>query len=710
MADQLGQAVLTLTVDDQQFNAGLNKAKQSAGQVLGSVATSGGSLSGLSASLGGLATAATAVATGVAVAGVAVAGIGIAATQTAGSIQKLNAAFTGLTGSAEAAQRLRQDLFTLSKTTPFKNEEILTAAQRFLAVGVNVDKLQGTINRVGAIAAQSGQPLERLALIYAQVYAKGRLQGEENLQLLEAGVDLTQELAAVTGKSGTALQDAMSKGQISVNDFNNAILLATGEMTALQLAGQAVDVQFNNIFDNLGQLFGGFASSIAPALSAAFGVVNQVFDQAFPSLSSIEQLFKPLTDEAKRFADVLAGNPELISAIATATREWATIIVDNVATGLRFVNDLLSSIDGKQLVSAFLAVEVAVRRVFLAALALGVTLAKNAELTFRAVTNPVQFGKDIIKAGGFTQFIEQEYKDAERKWNEWANSQPLNPPTVKPGAAEQIAGDLDNKPKPPDAQQLAQQQLQRAQAQLAIQTVQQRIAYAKELAAAEAGVVRETIRQRQETEAGVQAAKDQVALIGAQIDALRLQGKDSGPEMQKLVDQQVVASEEVRLKLIEGATALKDAGKQLAEDVKQATLELAGVRNDPNGLNKFLNQQQIQERGQATLQLLTPSFREAQGRFTRLTGATAPEFSGNTTAVVDSVRQFIENVDREFNATNNVQQTQQALTDATNGLTSINERLVAVTEQLAGKNWQVNVNVPGGTAKGDVIGLVNPTF
>lgn len=710
MADQLGQAVLTLTVDDQQFNAGLNKAKQTAGQALGSVGASGGGLTGLGTALGGLATSAAAVATGVAIVGAAVVGVGIAATQTAGSIQKLNAAFTGLTGSAEAAQRLRQDLFTLSKTTPFKNEEILTAAQRFLAVGVSVDKLQGTINRVGAIAAQSGQPLERLALIYAQVYAKGRLQGEENLQLLEAGVDLTQELASVTGKSGTALQDAMSKGQISVADFNKALLLATGEMTALQLAGKAVDVQFNNIFDNLGQLFGGFAASIAPALSAAFGVVNQVFDQAFPSLASIEQLFKPLTDEAKRFAEVLAGNPQLISAIAAATREWARIIVDNVATGLRFINDLLSKIDGKQLVKAFLAVEVAVRRVFSAASALGITLAKNAELTFRAATNPIQFGKDILKAGGFTQFIQQEYKDAERKWNEWANSKPLDPPTIKPGPAQKIAGELDNKPKPVDVEALAKRQQQEAEARIALQNVQQRIAYAKQLAAAEADVVRETIRQRQEIEAGVQAAKDQVTLIGAQIDALRLQGKDKGVDLQKLVDQQNVAAEEVRLKLIEGATALKEAGRQLAEDAKRATLELAGIRNDPGGLNKYLNQQQIQERGQATLQLLLPSFREAQGRFTQLTGAQAPEFSGTVSGVIDSVRQFVENVNREFNATNNVRDTQQALVDATAGLQSINERLATVTEQLAAKNWQVNVNVPGGTASGDVLGPVNAGF
>jgi tape measure domain-containing protein len=642
--------------------------------------------------------------------GAAVVGIGTAATQTAGRIQKLNAAFIGLTGSAEAAKQLRQDLFTLSKSTPFKNDEILTAAQRFLAVGVNVKQLQGTINRVGAIAAQSGQPLERLALIYAQVYAKGRLQGEENLQLLEAGVDLTQELAQVTGKSGTALQDAMSKGQISVNDFNKALVLATGDMTALQLAGQAVDVQFNNIFDNFGQLFGGLASSVAPALSAAFGIVNQILDQAFPSLASIEELFAPLTAEAKRFSDVLAGNPELISAIAAATREWAQLLVNNVASGLKFVSDILSEIDGKQLLEVFLAVELALRRTALAASALGVTLAKNAELTFRAISNPAKFAQDIIKAGGFSEFIQQEYKDAEKRWNDWANSKPLDPPTVKTKNKEQPAGDLTSKTPGPDPELLAKQRQQNVESELALRNVQQRIAYAKQLAAAEAGVVRQTIQQRQEIEAGIQAAKDQVTQIGAQIDSLRLQGKDSGPELEKLVAEQKVAAQEIRLKLIEGATALKDASKKLAEDAQRARDELAGVRTDPEGLNKYLNPVQRQERAQQSLDSVLPDFRAAQARFSQLTGAQAPDFSGTVEGVLGSVRDFIARVNRESSAVNDVQNIQKALSESNISLVKTNEELAKVTKQLADKKWEVNVNVPGGTSSGDVLGPINAGF
>lgn len=438
MADSLGTAVLTITADDRTA-VGLQSAKRNIDKELGGI--KGLNFGGITAGLASAALAATAVTAGVVA-------IGAAAVQSAGGIQRLNAAFTGLTGSAEAAQQLRQQLFDLSKTTPFKNEEILQAAQRFLAVGVNVENLNGSINRIGSLAAQAGQPLERLALIYAQVYAKGRLQGEENLQLLEAGVDLSQELAQVTGLTGTALQDAMSKGQVSIDAFNQALILATGDMAALQQAGKAVDVQFNNIGDNFGQVFGGFAQAISPALSAAFKVINDIFESAFPDLQSISEFFAPLTESAKEFADVLGSSPGIIEIIATGLKSIGEVIIVNIADGIQFISDLLANVDQKAFIQGFIDAEVVVRRLLLASSALGAQLVKNAELSFRAVTNPLQFGKDIAAAGGFGEFIEKEYQLVERKWNDWADSEPLKFPDLTGKAAkqaDQIAGDLSQK-------------------------------------------------------------------------------------------------------------------------------------------------------------------------------------------------------------------------------------------------------------------------
>jgi hypothetical protein len=149
---------------------------------------------------------------------------------------------------------------------------------------------------------------------------------------------------------------------------------------------------------------------LAPALSAAFRVINEVFDSAFPDLDSITKFFAPLTQEAQRFAQVLGDSPGVIEVIAGGLRNLGEVVIQNIADGISFVSNVLENIDQEKFIQGFINAEIAVRRVFLAASALGAQLTKNAELSFRAVRNPGKFFQDITKAGGFGKFIEKEYK------------------------------------------------------------------------------------------------------------------------------------------------------------------------------------------------------------------------------------------------------------------------------------------------------------
>ena len=738
MAEQLGEAVLRLSVDDTALNAGLQRAQRQAGStgqaINGAFNANTRSIQGLEARLDGLRTrfkaaeigsqefrklrneiketegalndlqgsggggsgggllAALGFSGGAAAAlavGAAVVGIGAAAVQSAGSVQRLNAAFTGLTGSAEAARQLRQDLFTLSKTTPFKNDEILTAAQRFLAVGVEADKLQGTINRIGSLSAQSGQPLERLALIYAQVYAKGRLQGEENLQLLEAGVDLTQELAIVTGKSGEALREAMSKGQISVEDFNKAVVLATGNMSALEGAGKAVDVAFNNIGDNVGQVFGGFAQSIAPALAAAFNVVNKVLEQAFPSLKDIEEAFKPLTVEAERLAKSLESNPELIAAIAAAVREWGTLIVDVVANNLRTVNNILDGLDGRVLVDGLLTAELVARRLLLTIRAVGATAAKNAELTARGITNPLKFGIDIAQAGGFRQFLEKEYKVVQEKWSDITNAQPL-PVNIGSGGNNQLEGELSSKPGLTDpAADLARKA--RAQFELNDLTAkgfQDELRYRGQLL----GLELESLRNRQAISAttrtqlagqqAILAAQRQVAQaeIALNAELAKPAEQRSSAEVDTLLVKVEEANAGVRKAYLDAGISLVQNARTASDALKSAQQNLSSIqRGGFEFLNRKIQQQEI-NRARAAIQPLVDRGVIRQG--------------------ID-----ISTPDKLFRLASFAEQlapAQKKLEEA------VRENALA-TKALIDKDWQVNVNVRGasGTATGDVVGAIN---
>jgi tape measure domain-containing protein len=651
VADQLGQAVLTLTVDDQQFNAGLNQAQRqatAAGQKIGQT------FDGLANVFKGLAGVAGIV--GIGALTQQIISTGQASEKSKIQLQSLAGAYGEAAQAAAAASRIQQVL-GISALDARQNFSQLYAALRGTGIGLQqLEVLFVGISNAARLSGAGTAEASAALLQLKQGLASGRLQGDELRSVLEQLPAFAQAIAKELNVNVGALRQLGSDGKITSDIiFNAAKKLATAAAP-----GRTQIEQLGIAFANLKE-----------TAAASFG----------PALVGVIQV-----------AAGIAAFSAFIKENQTALSNFGKSVINLGRTLLPFA-------------AGILAVRAAFSAWALAAKA--VAVAQAAVLALQGPKGWIVLGAALAASAGAAYLLEKGYEgvgkavskaSAEAEKAKAAFGALLQGTTLTPAATTV------------DPKVAAQQQQQRVEAQLALQNVQQRIAYAKQLAAAEAGVVRQTIQQRQEIEAGVQAAKDQVTQIGAQIDALRLQGKDSGPEMQKLVDQQVVASEEVRLKLIEGATALKDAGKQLSADLKRATLDLAGVRNDPGGLNKFLNQQQIQERGQATLASLLPSFRQAQAQFTQLTGAQAPEFRGTTTGVIDSVRQFIENVDRELGATQNVQQTQQALADSTAGLVSINERLAAVTEQLAGKTWQVNINVPGGTASGDVLGPVNAGF
>ena len=263
-----------------------------------------------------------------------------------------------------------------------------------------------------------------------------------------------------------------------------------------------------------------------------------------------------------------------------------------------------------------------------------------------------------------------------------------------------------------DKDRAAQKGLEAAQDKLKLQSIGEQITATQALGKAERGVARETLASTQAIQQGINEAKRREQEIGAQIDAARQRGGDAGEqEASRLVGQQKIAANETRLELEKGALALKEAGEQLRDNLRNAIVDFTRIRSDPEGLNKFLSPQQQDERARQDFQLLLPQFREAQGRFTQLTGAQAPVFTGPTAGVNDAIRDFIQRTQAEGQAGKDLAGTQQALATNLEAYNNTITQLAAVTKTLAEKNWAVNVAVSGAQAAayGDVVnGAVSP--
>jgi len=87
-----------------------------------------------------------------------------------------------LTGSAEKAGQIIKELQALGAVTPFTSTELIDAAKRLQAFGVESNKVVETTKRLADVSGATGAELQGLVTAYGQVQAKGRLQGEELLQ------------------------------------------------------------------------------------------------------------------------------------------------------------------------------------------------------------------------------------------------------------------------------------------------------------------------------------------------------------------------------------------------------------------------------------------------------------------------------------------------------------------------------------------------
>lgn len=132
-----------------------------------------------------------------------------------------------LTGSLEKTNKIIKELQDFGAVTPFTSSELIEQTKRLKAFGFQTEELVDTTKRLSDVAGATGADLTGIATAFGQIRAKGKLQQEENLQLLERGVDITTELKKITGLQGEEFESAMRKGKIGADLVTQALINLT---------------------------------------------------------------------------------------------------------------------------------------------------------------------------------------------------------------------------------------------------------------------------------------------------------------------------------------------------------------------------------------------------------------------------------------------------------------------------------------------------
>jgi len=196
-----------------------------------------------------------------------------------------------LTGSADRAKQIVQELQQLGAVTPFTSAELIDTAKRLQAFGVEAENVVDITRRLADVSGATGAELAGLATAYGQVQAKGRLQGEELLQFQERGVALQQVLRKEYGLSGAEFQKALEGGKISAEAVEYALKKLTDSGGKYANGAIAQSDTLNGRLSTLQDSIQMLAQAVGSALTPTF---KDFLNIAIAGVSELQNVLKAI--------------------------------------------------------------------------------------------------------------------------------------------------------------------------------------------------------------------------------------------------------------------------------------------------------------------------------------------------------------------------------------------------------------------------------
>ena len=194
-----------------------------------------------------------------------------------------------LTGSLSKTNEIIKEIQAFGAVTPFTSSDLIEQTKRLKAFGFETEELVDTTKRLANVAGATGADLQGIALAFGQIRAKGKLQREEELQLLERGVDITTELKKITGLQGEEFESAMRKGKIGADLVNQALINLTSEGGAFFGGATKQATTLNGKLSTLVDSVQTLARTIGQILDP---VIKLVLDKVTSAVQAIDRLFK----------------------------------------------------------------------------------------------------------------------------------------------------------------------------------------------------------------------------------------------------------------------------------------------------------------------------------------------------------------------------------------------------------------------------------
>lgn len=131
---------------------------------------------------------------------------------------------------SEKAARLYQEAVKFAAATPFETRQVVDSYQKLLVAGFKETEIPIVLKGIGDLGAIKGfsqEVIDRITVAFGQIKAKGKLSGEELMQLAESGVPLGrvyETLGKIFGKTTDQIRKMQEAGQIGADEGIFAVM------------------------------------------------------------------------------------------------------------------------------------------------------------------------------------------------------------------------------------------------------------------------------------------------------------------------------------------------------------------------------------------------------------------------------------------------------------------------------------------------------
>ena len=244
------------------------------------------------------------------------------------SIEQYQTSFEVMTGSAEKAAQITQQLKQIAANTPFELPQLADTTQLLMNYGFTADDAMEKMQMLGDISQGSADKMTRIATAYGQMSSAGKVSLEDVKQMIEAGFNPLQEISKSTGESMASLYDRISDGSLSVDEITASMERSTSAggkyFQSMDKQSQTLNGKISTLKDTFNEFAGKAMQGLSDVLSntvipALTGVLSHsdeimaVLNALLPVIVAVGSAFA-----AWKIVNFIQDIPKMVGSVKTA--------------------------------------------------------------------------------------------------------------------------------------------------------------------------------------------------------------------------------------------------------------------------------------------------------------------------------------------------------------------------------------------------------